>query len=179
MDAVADLFTRVTATTESFMVLVVSAAFLVGLFASFVGIRKVATSGGASVGDAMARERSIGFAAIIGGAFLLAFPALLAITGPTLFDAPTTDTSAIFDLAPGMTEVFSDPRARTVLTTCLLLIQLIGAIAIFRALSLFMKAPYHPGMGLYGRAATHLFGGALAWNIVLFTEPIEQLFLGT
>lgn len=178
MGAIDDLFARVTSTTESFMILVASAAFVVGLFAAFFGIKKIAATGALSMGDAQSRDRSAGFMLIVGGAFLLAFPSVLALTGPTLFGEETVDTAAIFTLAPEMTSIFSDARSQLVLTTCLLIIQLIGAIAIFRALSLFMKAPYHPGMGLYGRAATHLFGGALAWNIVLFTGPIEQLLLG-
>ena len=174
------LFDRITLTTGLAMNLVMAASFLVGLIAAFVGMKKVAGSGAPSMGDANARQRSIGFSLIIGSALMLSLPAVMDVTSETFFGAGTAyqNPSEIFAYAPEMTTLFSDPLSRKILTTLIFIIQFIGVVAIFRSFNLFMKAPHHPGAGLYGRAATHLFGGALAWNIVVFMQPLEQLFLG-
>lgn len=174
------LFDRIDVTTGLFLNLVMAASFLVGLIAAFTGMKMVASSGGASMGDANARQRSIGFVLIIGSALMLALPTVMDVTTETLFGAGEgyQNPGEIFSYAPEMTTLFSDPISRKILTSVIFIIQFIGVVAIFRSFNLFMKAPYHPGSGLYGRAATHLFGGALAWNIILFMQPLEELFLG-
>lgn len=179
MDAFADFMGRVVDAVGSLESLLVGIAFLVGIVSCFIGIRALAATGGDSMGGAHSRQRAIGVSAIVGGSLVLGLPAFIDTTGMTLFgEATPNNPNAIFALAPEMLEVVSDSRAQEIVTGLLRVVQFIGAIAIFRAFSLFTKAPYHPGMGLYGRASTHLVGGALAWNIVLFTGTLEQLFIG-
>ncbi len=177
MNGFADFMDRVVTAVGALETLLVSIAFVSGLIAIAVGVRKLASSAanGVHIGN---RERAIGASAIVGGSLLLALPAFAAALGLSVFAETTPQPSEIFAYAPDMLAVMDAEPAREVLIGCLVIVQIVGAIALYRALTLFMRAPYHPGGGLYGRAITHLVGGTLAWNIVLFTGSIETLVLG-
>ena len=181
MGELAAFMARVQTAVGSLELLVGSAAFLLGIFGIFNGVKTLARTGGGGAPGAYSRERAIGTWSLVGGALMLAMPAFIAASGFSLFGPTnaTPDPNEIFAYSGDMLAVLDNENSRVILVAALAIVQFIGVIGIVRAVSLLMKAPYHPGMGLYGRATAHLVGGTLAVNIVLFTGIIENLFLGT
>lgn len=176
MGELAAFMGRVVALVGSIESLIVGIAWIVGLVAAISGVR--ALSAAASAGPGGGRQRSVGVVLLIGSAIMLSLPAFVEMASSTLYGVDRNQSTDIFAHAPQMLEVVGNDHAKTILNGCLRLVQLIGAIGIFKAINLLMRAPYHPGMGLYGRASTHLVAGTLAWNVFLFSGSLEALFLG-
>lgn len=178
MGELAAFMDRIGSLVGSLETLLVSIAFVAGLTAAYVGLRKV--SHAAALGPAGALDRQVGLVSIVAATIFLSFPAFVVMSGYTLFGTGTAtpQPSDIFAYSPELLQVVSDDTSRRVLYGCLKMVQFVGLVGFYKAVTLSMKAPYHPGMGLYGRAFTHLVGGTLAWNIVLFSGSLEALFLG-
>lgn len=174
MTGLSEFMARVAEAVGAFEMLLASLCFVVA-FALTIGAVLLLRSDNFIAGG---RERPAAFAMLIVAAFLFALPEFIAMAGMSLWGEETPASSEIFAYAPEMLGVFDQDTSRTILTSLLRVVQFIGAVAIFRALLLFNRAPNNPGAGLYGRAVTHLVGGTLAWNIVLFLGTIESVVIG-
>ena len=178
MDEFVAFLSRVEALVPPFGNLVVAFCFVAGIV--FV-IRGVLLAGRAGEGfDSLGRG---GMWKVVGhfviGALLIAVPGTIETSVATLFKSPEIqEPSMIFAYAPEMLEPASTQAARRIIVSLLYVVQFIGLVGLVRGLFLLNQATSHPGQGLVGRGATHLVGGALAMNIVVFVGMLETVVIG-
>lgn len=180
MGAFVAFIERVSALVPPFQALAVAFCFIAGAVFLVRGILIAA-----QFGDVPSRYASGGHGrnAVIAhwviGSMLLALPSVVGATLETLFLTSTAaQPTEIFAYAPEAMQTMTNENARTIVIALLRIVQFIGLIGLIRGLFLLNAAPVHPGSGLVARGATHLVGGTLAVNIVVFVGMIESLVVG-
>ncbi len=173
---------RVQALVPPFESLVLAFCFISGIVLIIRGIMIAARSDAGQMASLAYGDRSIA-AIVLGhlvvGFLLIALPQTVMTSLATLFgDGEQVSPTMIFAYAPELLEPASTEAARKLIIALLYVVQFIGLVGLVRGLFLLNQAPQHPGSGLVGRGVTHLVGGALAMNIVVFVGMIESLVIG-
>ncbi|MEC5291939.1 hypothetical protein VSX64_18065 [Aurantimonas sp. C2-6-R+9] len=179
MQGFADFIQRAVGILPSFISLVVAFCLIAGIT---LIVRGVMIAG--SYGDVETRYAGTGvktsiYVHLIVGALLISLPTSISSFLQTFFAQPTAPAaSEIFAYAPDMLEPVSHDQAREIVIALLRCVQFFGLLGFVRGLFLLNQAPVRPGNGLVGKGATHLVGGVLAMNIVMFVGMIEDLVVG-
>lgn len=167
---------RVSALVPPFQLLVVAFSYVAGIALIVRGILMAGRAGDmpgmGGVGT------SVVFHFLVGALFLALPSAITAFVATFYGDGDVKAPSEIFAYAPRMLEPASNEAARRIIEALVRIVQFIGLLGLVRGLFLLNQAPAHPGQGLVGRGATHIVGGALAVNMVVFVGMIEKLVIG-
>ncbi len=180
MQGFADFIQRVSDIVPPLQALLVAFCFIAGTVLLIRGVL-IAAQHGDTPSRFVSGSHSKGavIAHWVIGAFLLGLPAVVGASLETLFMTSTAaQPTEIFAYAPEAMQSMTNDNARSIVVALLRIVQIIGLIGMIRGLFLLNAAPVHPGSGLVGKGATHLIGGTLAINIVVFVGMIESLVVG-
>ncbi|MBB4000104.1 hypothetical protein [Aureimonas pseudogalii] len=180
MQGFAAFIQRVSDLVPPLQALAVAFCFIAGTIFLIRGILVAAQHGDTPSRYASgAHSKNAVIAHLVIGAFLLALPSVVGASLETLFMTSTAaQPTEIFAYAPEAMQTMTNENARTIVIALLRIVQIIGLIGLIRGLFLLNAAPVHPGSGLVGKGITHVIGGTLAINIVVFVGMIESLVVG-
>ena len=183
MDEFVACVERVQGLIPPFEKVVVAFCFIAGIALIIRGVTIASRSTGNGQMSSLAYgDRSLAaivVAHIAVGSLLIALPQTLFTAVASLYgDSEPVAATEILAYAPEMLAPASTEVAQKIIVAVLTVVQFIGFVGVVRGLFLLNQAPQQPGSGLVGRGVTHLVGGALAANIVVFAQMLENLIIG-
>ncbi len=168
------VLSRLQIYVSQFELLVVGISLISGIIFMFIGLRRASLR--AEMGPGQGSWASP-ISWLLSGIVLVALPRFLSVLSQSVFADPLQrDVGDILALAPDMVSFFQEDMSLQTIQGILRVVQLIGLIAVVRGIFILNSAIQPGSQAGIGAGITHLIGGILAYNVVLFMEVLNELF---
>ena len=115
---------------------------------------------------------------VLCGVVFLGMPRFLGVLSQSVFSrSDQVGAHQILAYAPDMVDVFAREHSLATIEGIIQVVQVIGLIGVVRGIFLLNNALQPAGQGGLGAGITHLIGGILAYNIVVFMGVLNDLFV--